>query len=351
MSVYLGIYGTLAMLGLTVTRRTDQYIFLALLWVFLVWFMGWRYETGCDFGGYLHRYTFALSGEFNLLEVLSKPEPAFQFITLGLRAIGAEYFWINAISSIIIVTCFLIFCGYFRDSLMLGALLFPVMIVQLSMSGLRQGLACGFIMLAAIALQRCRPLMVAGLVVLAAQFHSSAIIFLPMAALAFRRASYKTMLACAAIAAPAAIQLLGDRVEVYQDRYFDDLYGEIESRGAYVRYILIAIPTLMFLAGQKRMKRAFPQYYRLFSFTAITALAILPIGLVNTVVLHRLIYYIMPLTILLFVYQTWLLSIVNRTLEYRLLPIAIYGAYSLSWFVLSSHATLCYIPYKNFIFL
>lgn len=349
MSVYIGIYGFLAVLGLTINKRTEQYAVLIILWMFLVWFMGWRYETGCDFGGYLNRFNHVLPDTFDPLALLSEPEPAFHFITLGLQVIGAEYVWVNVVCSAIIVTCFLAFCASFRDSLLIGALLFPVMIVQLSMSGLRQGLACGFIMLGVVALQKRRALAVMGLVVVATQFHSSAVILLPMMVLAFRKINIKTMALCGLVIIPAALQLLGDRGTVYQDRYINDVYGEIEADGAYIRYILVALPSLLFMQMHCKVQSAFPKEYRLFVFTVIAVAVILPIGLINTVVLHRLIYYIMPLTLVLFVYQTRLLSVINRTSEYRLLPVIVYGAYTISWFILSSHATRCYVPYKNYL--
>jgi len=54
-AVYVSIYLSLGLLALVFPRDRGM-LFYPLIAVFLIWFMGFRYETGCDYAGYLQRW-------------------------------------------------------------------------------------------------------------------------------------------------------------------------------------------------------------------------------------------------------------------------------------------------------
>ena len=136
---YLSLFAVLSAFGLGISNQQQRWI-LPFILIFLFWFMGWRFYVGCDFLGYLSRYenTFPWGSPLRALE---SKDPAFELIMTSVKINGLPYLWINIICSAIIL---LSYFRYFRTSsqpLRELSLLFPVIIVQLSMSGLRQGIA------------------------------------------------------------------------------------------------------------------------------------------------------------------------------------------------------------------
>src|SRR5690606_28407321 len=119
---------------------------------------------------------------------------------------------------------------------------FPVLVVQLAMSGLRQALATALLMVAYAAFVKGRRLSVAVWILLASQFHTSSIIFLPMVLLVGKRVSAVKLMTAMVLLSPVVAWFLGMRLEVYSDRYVEQIYGESSSSGAWFRYVLVLIP-------------------------------------------------------------------------------------------------------------
>lgn len=349
MIVYIGILALLFFAGLSTNDRQARQI-LPLFLAFLLWFMGGRYYVGCDFTGYLNRYLNLPYGMETWLD-FTKPEAGFHFIISAVKNFGLGYVWLNIVTSGIFLYCTYIFCRHFRSPLLILALLFPIMIIQLGMSGLRQALAAGFIMLAIVQFVRGARIMTGLTVFLAGAFHTSAFIFFPMALLAGQKiTSFKLVLAILLLT-PVSAFFLGSRADVYVDRYVDQIYGEMSSGGALIRYFIILIPALLFLQYRDRIKSQSPNLDNLFFFFTIVIFGMLPIALVSTVALHRLNYYVMPASILMLVYVARTVSSKHTLSVERLVPVFLYGGYSVMWFATSKHASSCYIPYRNFSFL
>ena len=308
--------------------------------------MGAREQVGCDWSGYYRRF---------LITPINRPigdlfrefeEPGFWFLTKIVRQNALDYMWLNFFASIIMVSCFWVFCRAHRDSLMILALLFPVSIVQLSMSGIRQGLAVGFLMVASVSWMRGTRLWTAIWIVVGAQFHTSVILFLPIAALAGRKVTTMKLFGSLVVLGPLAVMLLGDRFDTYSDRYLEN--NDITSGGAFIRYFLLLIPALLFLRFRKQISEAYPGSYELMRLTTAITLSLAPVAVFSSILLHRVIYYVIPLSIVTF-------TAVGRVGFPRMsrgfvfsLPVLVYGSYIVLWFLNSRHARYCYIPYQNY---
>lgn len=349
MIVYLTIFTCLALLGLSVPDRRNLPTMLGIS-LALVWFMGTRYIVGCDFTAYYLRYTDILPG-LHLSEILSAPEAGFALVSAILKTIGAPYMMLNIVASALMVVGYFVFARAHKSPIMIIALLFPVIIVQLGMSGIRQGVAVSGLMLATVSFQKGHRWSTALLILLAAQFHSSAYVFLPIAFLAGRRISVGRILAGVLLLSPVAIYLLSDRLDVYSDRYVEQNYGEITSKGALIRYALIMLPQMFFLKYYKVLRQDHPQAYDLLKLFVIISFALLPVAVLSSIALHRINFYIMPFSILTFVYLSLSIAPRRQQLLLRAAPALAYGLYQLFWFLTSFHAAGCYDPYRSFSFL
>lgn len=350
MTLYLSIFLAMVLLGLMVKNPLQQNGALAVFGVFLILFMGTRNDTGCDFRAYEARFNF-LYKDPSYLSYVSKEEPGFHWLNLLVHDLGLSYMWLNVFGSLIFVVCLIRFVRLSPTPLLLLALMFPIVIIQLGMSGLRQALAVAFLLQAMISFVHMRRLNVGLWILLAAQFHQSAYLFLPLALMAGRKFSWTMAAAGVAVLGPAAYFLLGERADVYSDRYVEQIYGENSSGGAVLRYTLAVLPCLLFELHAKRVRRLLPKLYPLLRVVSLMTFAVAGIGVLSTVALHRMTFYVLPGTLLIFV-CTVLVMPRGQVLSRQLLivPAGVMLTYLLGWFTLSRHSSICYVPYESFIF-
>lgn len=346
MIVYLSVFAILSAAALSTPER-QSWLFFAVVAPFLVWFMGFRYRTGCDYSGYLHRWE-NFFGISDWGRALSGTEPGLQIIMGTVQAMGLGYTWVNVFASVILVACYTTFALGHRFAPVILALLFPVIIIQLGMSGIRQAMAGGFLMLAFNALMNRQKIMTAVWIVVGMQFHASVVMFLPLALLAGREVSTPRLALALAVLGPAAALLLADRFDTYSERYIE---GNVTSGGAVVRYALMLVPVPFFFMFRKQVQEAFPRVYPLLKLIALMILALAPLVVLSSIALHRLNYYVMPGSILLFVYTGAVALGRSQRAFGHLLAVLAYGSYSFLWFLTSRHARACYVPYDNTFFL
>lgn len=345
---YLSLFAVLSAFGLGISNQQQRWI-LPFILIFLFWFMGWRFYVGCDFLGYLSRYenTFPWGSP---LRALDSKEPAFELIMTSVKINGLPYLWINIICSAIIL---LSYFRYFRTSsqpLRELSLLFPVIIVQLSMSGLRQGIAVAMLTAACAEFIKGRRLATAAWIILAAQFHNSVAAFLPLALLVGRSISFRQLLLAVAVLTPVAAYLMGERFDDYADQYVRQIYGESASAGAFPRYILVLLPSLYFWKFRREFQEKMPEWYPLFQAFSLGVIFIAPLFLVSSLIVHRMTFYFMPVTIMIAA-SAYRVCPINRMVPFvRWAPFLMYGGYFVSWFALSAHADSCYIPYQSYTF-
>lgn len=349
MFVYTSIFSILSIFALATPRRAISQ-FLWGVCIFLIWFMGFRYEVGCDFSGYLNRWR-DLPYTFDFRELIMSNEGGFKLLMATTKASGLEYIWLNVFASVIQVACYFIFAKNFRYSLLILALLFPVIIVQMGMSGIRQGIAIGFLMVAMTAFYKGKKLATALWILLGMQFHTSVVIFLPIAFLAGRTFNTWRLMAALLILGPVAATLVADRLELYTSRYIDQTHRVITSGGAIIRYALIFIPIPFFFLYRKTVEARFPDVYPLLNLFTLISISLFPLVFFSTIALERLNYYIMPGSILIFVYTGAVVFRRDQWILGHILAILAYGFYSLSWFLTSWHAQACYVPYTSTTFL
>lgn len=344
---YVSIYFLLALLGISNQTKSTKLFLSFFLGFFLLLFMGTRYWVGCDYFGYLKRFDAFNYAQGNISTFLMLEEPGFHLLNYFTHAMGLDYVWLIFFSSLIIIYCTVRFSWLYVSPIIVLALFFPVMLIQLGMSGLRQALAVSFILIGLIHFCKGNRIVTGIYILLASTFHQSAVIFLPVAFLAGRDVSIKKLILVLLVASPFVAFLLGSRMDVYQDRYVDQIYGEVSSGGALLRFILLLIPCGLFFWKRKIVKLKYPYTFNLMNLYMLFTLALIPVALMSSIALHRLIFYIMPVSILVFLNVIPLVVSKKSARLSLLIPVFIYGVYIVGWFSTSSHADRCYVPYQS----
>lgn len=349
MHFYLATYFLGALWAFFIRRRRVALMAAAAASIFLLLLAGGRYEVGCDFLTYQARFHYLYPSTYSWAAAFADGEGGFH----GINLLARDFGW--GFNGVIFLTSLLTVAGLWRFSLLAGnplALIvtaFPILVVQLGMSGMRQAAALGLLMLAYVAFTERKRLATALWVVAAFFFHTSAIVLLPIALLARTTIFPRHVILAVLIFGPIAASLLGGRLDVYTDRYVDQIYGENSSNGAWFRYAIAAIPFLLVAWKRKRVEQAYPKLFPMIWLFAYAMLALVAVGFISTVALHRLTFYVLPISLLALQAASECLFKNDARPLARALPLTLYGAYILVWFLTSRHAASCYIPYQSWL--
>lgn len=322
--------------------RKQIYI-LVLISLFL--FSAFRYQVGCDWSGYYIEYINAVNYDWSTVKNIR--EPIWWAILAWINKSDLPYPVANVISSAVFFVGVHVLARRQPDSLGFLVLLFPILIINMPMSGIRQGAAIGLICIAFNAFIDRRPLNCAIWIVLAAGFHSSAIIFILLLPFATGLNSFSRFVLAAILALPGAYFLASsEAVEVATSRYIDT---GIDAAGAAFRAGILALSAVyFFMFLRSRWRSAFPADYGLASIGAIgMALALLLVP-ISTVIADRFGYYLIPIQTMIFARLPFLPFLRNAALHSAAPYLALFLVFTI-WSQFSWHFQECYMPYQTWI--
>jgi len=334
--------GFTAMLFLRLSRLQAGY---PVLLVVLFLFSAFRYQVGCDWLGYENQYQ--VFGTARLSDLMTVNEPLWTAIIMLQVKLDLPYPWLNVISSAIF------FFGVHRlairqpDRLGFLILLFPVLILNMPMSGIRQGAAIGLICMAFNAFSDRKLLRYVFIVLIAGSIHSSASIFLLLAPLVQGGLTRGRLLLCVLLAIPGMLGLMGtDMANTATTRYVGT---GIDSAGASYRIaLLLATSVLFFLVLQRPWARSFPQDYKLVAVGSLLMLATGGILILSTVIGDRLGYYFVPIQAMILARLPRLPLRTGRALL-TAAPYFVLFAVLVVWITFSDLFSGCYLPYQSWI--
>jgi hypothetical protein len=313
------------------------YVFLAALTLFV----GLRYRVGCDWGGYLLNF---MNFHGGIDDAIRKTEPAHWAVISILHSYHLSYTYLGLVTSIIFFGGLSAIAVRQPNPIAVLTLAFPVLIVNMPMSAVRQSEAIGFICLAFNAFVDKRLIRYIGWVFCACCFHSSAIVFMVLAPLVKSEFSRRTLMISALLAGPGIYMIY--RSSVGAEAVARYVGTHLDAAGAIFRAGLLLAAGLFYLTmASKPWRLAFPNDYKLMMIGAWMMLV--PFGLVgiSTVIADRFGYYLMPLQIVMFARIPYLPGICKNAV-YRWFPYAILTATFVIWTNSSVLFKRCYTPYQ-----
>jgi hypothetical protein len=346
--IYVGIFSLLILLRYSLLGHikfaTQIYPFVL---AFLFIFSAFRFEIGCDWGNYrtVHLTT-ALPLDQIWYRFLS--EPLHTLISKVLHFFNLSYLWVHVYSSSIF------FYGVHKlakrqpDQLGFLVLLFPILIINMPMSAIKQAAAIGVMCLAFIAFSDKKFWKYIFLTALAAGLHTSAIIFFALVPFIRGELTLQKILTGGLLAIPIiGLIFLSSAFETAVDRYVID--QALKSAGAIYRLGSLGISAFLFLVLFKnKWKTLFPEDYKIVLLGSLIMLSCLLVLPISSVIGDRVGYYLLPLQAIFFARLPYL-----SFDKYRPLLIAFPYIFLLILFILwtSSSALFkqCYIPYKNWV--
>ena len=257
----------------------------------LVLMIGLRHQVGGDWTGYAEYITEA--GYQSLAQAVGTGDPAYSLLNWLAARMDLGPYFVNTVCAAVFAWGLVVFCRAQPRPWLALVVAIPYLVTVVAMGYTRQGTAIGLAVLGLAALSDRKILRFVVFVALAAAFHKSAVILMPLAVLAGTRQKLWTAFWVGLSSVLFYGLLLQDSVDELTVNYIEAQY---ESSGAAIRVAMNAVPAVLFLWFRQRF--VMPQVERSFwTWMSLGALAV--VGLLvaspSSTAVDRVALYWIPL--------------------------------------------------------
>lgn len=204
--------------------------------------IGLRHQVGGDWYNYFS-YLEESRG-LTISDIWQREDPAYWLLNLLSLEAGWGIVGVNLMSGFVFSAGLVLFCRSCPRPWLALAVAIPYMVIVVAMGYTRQSVALGLAMVGFVALERKRYVRFLLWTVLAATFHKSAVLLIPIAALTATR----NKLAVAGIALITAAAAYNVLLAEYAERLLINYTDEVmTSSGALIRLAMNAVPAAIFL--------------------------------------------------------------------------------------------------------
>ena len=227
--------------------RTVFFVLAAMLFAL---FLGLRYEVGADWSDYERDLLRAGSLPFSAILrvgdiVLAGGDPAYVFLNWIVYRVGGNVVPVNLVCGAIFSWGLVAFCLNQPRPWLALTVAVPYLVIVVAMGYTRQGVAIGLVMIGLIALTKQNsPIKFCLWVLLAATFHKSAILLIPLAIMSTTSHRWLTVVAAILFLALGYYVLVFPSLDKIISTYISARY---DSAGAAVRVVLSTVPAILFI--------------------------------------------------------------------------------------------------------
>ncbi|MES2902600.1 MAG: EpsG family protein [Pseudomonadota bacterium] len=305
--------------------------------------IGSRFQVGGDWRSYEFMFSFVRNLSFET--ALQFGDPGYQAVNWLAQEWDGEIWWVNTVGAAIFCWGLLRLCQNQPRPLLAVLVAVPYLIIVVAMGYTRQSIAIGILMAGLASLGRGGSVIrFAFYVAIAAAFHRTAVLVLPLVIFAGERNRILNVVAGLAASVLFFDLFLSDATDQFVKAYIEARYS---SQGAWIRVILNLVPAILLLTKPGRFGFT-PQEERVWRYIAIAA-CMMPFILLaspSSTAVDRMALYLMPLQIVVLA-RAYLLFAkrgfgVVAVIGYCLIVQAI-------WLNYASHARL-WLPYQSFIY-
>lgn len=301
--------------------------------------VGFRHEVGGDWFNYLPMFFDAGSKDF--AAAISHGDPGYSALNWVVYRIGGSVYWVNLICATVLMSGTVVFCRRQPNPWLALLAAVPYMLIVVGMGYTRQGVALGFALLGLAALENGRVRAFVIWVAIGALFHKSAILLMPIAALAASNNRILTTALVVLTTVMAYFLLLRDSAENLWASY---VTAEMQSQGGAIRVAMNALPAAIVLIFGRRLE---PDAAKRRLWTCIAVFAFVCVGLVGlaSTAVDRVGLYLIPLQLFVF---SRVPRLAKDTRSRTLLVLGIVGYYAAVQFVWLNFATHAeyWLPYQ-----
>jgi hypothetical protein len=318
------------------TRLTPLLLFGACVTAALI---GFRYKVGADWDTYEFFFTWRGGGR----NAPAAEEPGYQAINWIVQQLQLDIWGVNLICGVIFTWGLFRFCLVQADPWLSALIAVPYMVIVVAMGYTRQAVALGVLMAGlASVIRGGSTLRFSVYTAIAALFHRTAVVALPIMALSSQRnRSVNTIIGIAAGVLLYDV-FLGNAMDKFVQNYIHTGYS---SSGAGIRLAMNFVAAAILAMANYRLRFSETEWklWRGFAWASLILLGLLFISPSSTAV-DRMSIYVMPLQIAVLsrIPRLW-----NPATVGRLLVVVYLAAVQFVWLNFAQHANF-WVPYRFF---
>ncbi|MGZ0018246.1 EpsG family protein [Nitrosomonas sp. wSCUT-2] len=314
----------------------------AVFWL-LVLMIGLRHEVGGDWHTYIDHIDMVTN--ISLQEALSQGDPAYSLMNWLAAETGLGVYFTNSVCALLFTLGLIVFCRAQPRPWLALVVAVPYLLTVVAMGYTRQSAAIGLAMLGLVALSDRKTLRFVLLVVLAATFHKSAVILMPLAIMAGTKRKIWTAFWVGLSTLLFYELLLQESVETLTVNYIEAQY---DSSGAAIRVAMNAVPAILFLFYRRRfvITQAERTFWIWMSLGALGFVILLVVSPSSTAV-DRVALYWIPLQLFVLSRLPNAIGDPNGLNSLLVTGVVAYSAAVLFvWLFFATHA-YAWLPYNN----
>ena len=301
--------------------------------------IGFRDHIGGDWGTYARHFRDVSNG--SLGAALGRTDPGYYGLNWLVAYLGGDIHHLNFLCACVLMWGTVRFCrAQYSPWLALVAAV-PYMLIVVGMGYSRQSVALGFALLGLEALGHRKVRSFVIWVCIGAAFHKSAVLLLPIAALASSRSRLMTGGLVALMTVLMYYLLLRDSTDALWQNYVEANY---QSAGGLIRALMNMVPAVLFLLYRKRLAPD-PAERKLWVLVSCLALSCLVVVQFSSTAVDRLALYLLPLQLFVFPRMPRLAPTVIKRTPLVLGVVVYYACVQYVWLNYGQN-TYYWVPYK-----
>lgn len=328
----------------------NKYFYL-LIFSFFIFFIGFRFQIGCDWDSYNDNFDLISSSSWEKFTI----NRTARFYDIGYSIISklVSYkfdfiFFVFIISSLFTIPLFL-FCYQLKRVYLSLLISYPYFIIVVGMGPLRQSAAIGLFMLSLILLFKKKSTFFYLSSILSPLLHASAIIFTSLAFINFKNFTLKKnkniFILIFIFLIVLTISLNFDWVYSKINFYFINYDGISKAKSAIFIWLINFIPMAIYITNISKFNFE-SIIHKVCIFFFSYEIFFLFVLLINNIIAYRFLLYSFPISI----YITSQLPDVNifkvksNYITYSLMSLSIF---SLTFWMKYANHSYCWLPYQN----
>jgi hypothetical protein len=285
----------------------------------------------------------------DLFKAMSMTDPLYGAINWMVAQAGGGIWTVNLICAMIFTYGLVSFSRWQPNPPLAMLVAVPYLVVVVAMGYTRQSAALGLVLVAITNVHRGSIVGAIFALFVAALFHKSSIILVPLFGLTASRGRFMNFLMFGLLGIILYFMFASSALDKLMNNYVEE---QRSSSGAMVRVIMNVLPSMIFLLFRNRfgLHSKERMLWTIFSISSIASIAAVVYSPSSTVI-DRLSLYLIPIQVLVL---SRLPLIFGRGGRQSILVVALVVSYSLSvqvvWLVLAGHADN-WIPYRSYLWL
>ena len=317
-----------------------------LMGILIFLMVGFRFEVGGDWFTYLEQLE-ELNIPFDNIVEIGRGEFSYKLLNWLAIQIGIGIYLPNLVSSCLFTLGLMSFCQNSPRPWLALLLAVPYLIIVVAMGYTRQGASIGLMMFGLVALKNNNHLKFLFWATLAALFHKSSVILVPLALFTGSRRPIINSFAIIVTGILLFVLILQEHVDFLIYGYLEQNY---QSSGAAIRIAMNAIPACIFLIYKKRFKLNSNElnFWSWMSYGALAFILLLIISPSSTAV-DRVALYWIPIQIYVGSRLPDALGSKTASRKFWVVTIIAYCAIVQMVWLVFGDTSYAWIPYKFFL--